>query len=186
MKFSPLAIPGCFAIETENSRDQRGAFTKFFHAGQFKERGLETDFREEYVTCSEARVLRGLHFQVPPAHHAKIVVCIAGSVLDVIVDIRAGSPTYGKALGTNLDATSNQAVYMPAGIAHGFYVTQSPATLLYKVTSVYSREHDSGIRWDSVDFAWPDKKPLISERDKSFVALREFSSPFQFKSESGG
>ena len=180
MKFSSLSIPGCFLVDTEVSKDQRGSFTKFFHAEQFQQEGLEVSFKEDYITLSEARVLRGLHFQNPPADHAKLVLCLSGSVLDVTVDIRVGSPAYGKALGTRLDP-NGRAVYMPRGVAHGFYVTQAPATLLYKVTSVYSRENDSGIRWDSIDFAWPDPHPVVSDRDKSFVALRDFSSPFRFK-----
>ena len=179
MDIRPLPIPGCFEILTRTIRDARGRFVKHFHYDQFRRHGLETDFREQYYSESIQGVLRGLHFQAPPADHAKLVYAVQGKVLDVFLDLRKGSPTFGKHLTVELSADQGNAVYLPHGMAHGFYA-KSLAVLVYNVTTVYSSEHDQGIRWDSAAIDWPDTNPIVSERDQQLPKFSDYQSPFVF------
>jgi len=161
-------IEGCKLITPDIHSDERGCFTKIYHNELFIKYGLESDFKEEYYTISKKNVLRGLHFQLPPHEHVKLVHCISGKVMDVVVDLRNGSKTYGKYEAFELSDQNKQMIYIPKGLAHGFYVLSSSSTLLYKVTSVYSPEHDRGILWNSLDIPWPNNDPIISHRDSSF------------------
>lgn len=183
MEFLPLALPGCFEIRPRAFRDERGSFAKPFVASRFAAHGLPTVFAEEFYSSSQRGVVRGLHFQIPPHEHGKLVYCVRGEVLDVIVDLRRGSPTYGQNLQTRLDETRPAALYMPAGLAHGFCALSDEATLIYKVTSEHAPSHDCGIRWDSIGVDWPVASPIVSERDRSFPTLAEFDSPFVFVGE---
>lgn len=173
-------IPGCFEILPEIFKDDRGAFVKIFHQDIFALNNLESHFSEEYYSFSYKSVLRGLHFQIPPLEHTKIVYCVSGEVIDAVVDLRLNSPTYGKYELFNLSATTANIIYIPPGLAHGFYVASRDAILLYKVTTVYSPEHDAGIHWNSVGIPWPDANPTISKRDINFLTFSEFKSPFIF------
>lgn len=184
MEFVNTPLPGVVAVRPAVIGDCRGMFVKMFHRGLFAAHGLATDFAEEYWTVSQTRVLRGLHFQLPPHEHAKLVFCVSGTVLDAVLDLRAGSPTFGHHVLTDLDGETGRGVYIPPGLAHGFYVLQAPATVVYMVSSVYSREHDAGVRWDTADIPWPDQNPVLSDRDQSFPALADFASPFTFASAS--
>lgn len=176
----PTTIAGCYEIQPRILADARGAFVKTFHAEWFAELGLATHWAEQYYSVSQKGVLRGLHFQTPPHDHAKLVYCIAGEVLDVAVDLRKGSPTYGQHVALTLSATQGNMIYLAPGLAHGFYTLSDSATLVYNVTTVYTPSHDSGIRWDSVGIAWPDGEPRISERDQAFSLLADFVSPFTY------
>ena len=119
-----------------------------------------------------------MHFQTPPYDHAKLVYAVDGSVLDVLLDMRKDSETYGQQATIELSKANRNAVYIPAGIAHGFCVTEKSATLVYMTTTVYSKDADTGVLWNSFDFNWPLDTPLISERDRSFKPFAQFSSPF--------
>jgi len=174
-------ILGCFEILPKIFRDERGFFVKTFHQDVFKKNGLETNFSEEYYSFSYKRVLRGLHFQLPPMDHAKLVYCILGKVFDAVVDLRIGSPTYGKFETFELSSDKANMIYIPKGLAHGFYVLSENAIMMYKVTTIYSPEHDTGILWNSVGIPWPDEKPIISQRDSQFISFADFKSPFVFK-----
>ncbi|MBJ6727756.1 dTDP-4-dehydrorhamnose 3,5-epimerase family protein [Geomesophilobacter sediminis] len=178
MELRQTSIPGCCELLPDRFRDDRGSFVKTFHHGLFTELGLNTDWREEYYSVSHPRVLRGLHFQLPPHDHEKLVYCSAGGVLDVVLDLRRDSPSYGRHELFELNAERANLLYLPKGVAHGFYVTDGPATMLYKVATVYAPAHDTGIRWDSAGIPWPDADPVISQRDRSFAPLAEFVSPF--------
>lgn len=173
-------IPGCFVLQARRLHDVRGSFVKTFHAERFEELGLRTDWREEYFSTSVAGVVRGMHFQTPPADHAKMVFCLIGSVLDVVVDLRRGSPAFGRATGFELSAENGRGLYIPTGCAHGFVSTSAESGMYYKVTSVHSPDHDAGIAWDSIDFAWPVEAPLLSERDRRHPRLFQFETPFTF------
>lgn len=179
-KLSPAPIPGLCEIQSRILADSRGRFVKTLHRDQFADLGLRSDFAEEYYSRSGPRVLRGLHFQVPPAEHIKLVYCIQGEVWDVVLDLRKGSPTYLQHAVFELSAEQGNMVYIPAGCAHGFCVPRGEAVLVYKVTSVYSPQHDQGILWNSADIPWPLTNPLVSERDSLFPALAEFDSPFKY------
>lgn len=180
MKFIPCTIPGCFEIVPALLRDGRGTFAKTFHEPLFAENGLSFRHAEEYFTFSSHGVLRGLHFQVPPAGYAKTVCCVSGEVLDAIVDLRVGSPTYGQHETFTLSSDTMKLLYLPPGIAHGFFVTGENALMHYIVSETWSPEHDTGIRWDSAGIPWPSSTPVISERDGKFAALADFDSPFRF------
>ena len=175
----PTKIHGCYELRPTVVQDQRGFFAKIFHRPLWEQLGLCTDFDEEYATHSLAGTVRGLHFQVPPMQHHKVVLCLRGEALDVAVDLRKDSPTYGEHIAVNLSGTLANAVYLPAGLAHGFCVTGDEALLYYKLSSVYSPRHDGGIRWDSAGVAWPVKDPVLSDRDRKLPAFADFDSPFR-------
>lgn len=178
----PLGIPGCYEIQPKIQEDLRGRFVKVFHRDEFETKNLEVDFAEEYYSYSKKGVIRGMHFQTPPCDHVKLVYCPFGEVFDVVVDLRLGSPTYGQARSITLSASAANYIYIPKGIAHGFCVKSDSAILVYKVSTTYSPKHDSGLLWSSVGVDWPEKNPIISERDQKFSNLSDFKSPFQYES----
>jgi dTDP-4-dehydrorhamnose 3,5-epimerase len=180
VQLAETGIPGCYLVKPRVLGDVRGTFVKTFHEPEFQKLGLRSDWREEYHSFSRRDVIRGMHFQLPPADHAKLVYCIAGTVLDVILDLRQGSPTYGQHRSIELDAAEGTGIYVPTGCAHGFLSMSDTSIMYYKVTSVHSPEHDAGIAWDSFGFAWPVGDPVMSERDRRHPALADFVSPFSF------
>jgi dTDP-4-dehydrorhamnose 3,5-epimerase len=181
MNVQATIIPNCYEIHPFVSHDNRGSFIKTFHYESFIKNDLVTEWKEEYYTISRQGVLRGLHFQLPPHDYEKLVYCTWGSVLDVLVDLRVGSPTYGKHMMIDLTADKANIIYIPSGIAHGFYVTSESASMHYKVSSQYVQSHDTGIRWNSAGIDWPDKNPVLSPRDRSFLTFSEFNSPFSLE-----
>jgi dTDP-4-dehydrorhamnose 3,5-epimerase len=124
-----------------------------------------------------------MHFQVPPADHAKLVYCVSGAIYDMAVDLRIGSPTFGEYEAYELSAESNNAAYLPRGMAHGFFVRSAPAVVVYQVTSEHNPVDDRGIRWDSFGAKWPQGSPVISRRDEALIPFLQFESPFQFDPE---
>jgi dTDP-4-dehydrorhamnose 3,5-epimerase len=173
-------ISGCYEIQPLVLADVRGRFVKVFQQEVFAEHGLEVDFAEEYYSVSKHGVIRGMHYQSPPMDHIKIVYCVQGEVFDVVVDLRRGSPSYGKAATFNLSALKGNYVYIPKGLAHGFCTTSESATLVYKVSTIYSTEHDTGIHWNSLGIAWPISSPILSERDRCLTPFSELKSPFVY------
>lgn len=178
MEFKELELRGAFEIIYKRIGDARGSFTKLFHFDLFRDSNLVTDFREQYVSVSAKDVIRGLHFQVPPMDHAKIVTCLSGRVLDVVVDIRKDSGTYGQFKMLELSSEKNNGIYIPSGFAHGFCSLEENSTLLYTVSSVHSAAHDKGILWNSLPVPWPTNSPILSDRDKGFLQFEKFESPF--------
>lgn len=175
----PTAIAGFYELKTHIARDERGAFIKTFHQQAFKDLGLNTDWSEEYYSISGQGVLRGMHFQVPPFDHAKVVFCTQGQILDVALDLREHSPTYGQSASFILNSESANMAYLSPGLAHGFYTLSQSATVFYKVSTVYQPEADSGIRWDSFGFEWPSASPVLSKRDQSLELFSSFKTPFR-------
>ena len=177
-----LALPGCFELQPRVFDDARGRFVKTFHREAFAQHGLHTEFAEEYYSHSRRGVIRGMHFQTPPAAHVKLVYCVQGEVFDVVVDLRLGSPTYGQCATLKLSAAQGNVLYIPAGLGHGFCATSETATLVYKVSTVYAPAQDSGVLWSSLDVAWPleGAVPVVSERDAGFLPLSAFQSPFLY------
>jgi len=172
-------IPGLMIVYPDVHPDDRGSFVKTYHEPTWQANELRTDWIEEYYSVSHKNVLRGLHFQLPPMEHAKVVLCGFGSVFDVVVDIRRGSSTYGLAYSRILDATSPVLMYIPVGMAHGFLALTEGAVVSYRVTSVYSADNDAGILWSSAGVVWPNMQPIISDRDAGFPSLDQFHSPFK-------
>jgi dTDP-4-dehydrorhamnose 3,5-epimerase len=181
--FIECKLPGCFLVEFPHFRDHRGLFVKSFQRSAFEQRGLECDFTESFYTESGENVLRGMHFQVPPADHAKLVYCMSGAIHDIALDLRVGSPTYGEHEAYDLSAEHSNAAYLPRGMAHGFFVRSAPAVVVYEVTSEHSPTHDTGIRWDSFGAHWPQSAPVVSVRDEGLIPFAQFESPFRFDSQ---
>lgn len=171
-------IIGCFEILLNDISDKRGSFLKTYHIDSFKEHNLETNWAEEYFSISHKDVVRGMHFQSPPQDHAKIVTCIKGSVLDVILDLRKSSSTYMSCISFEMGEKTKKMIYIPKGCAHGFLSLENNTLMFYKVTSVYSPENDHGILWDSIDFEWPNSNVIVSNRDLNHPKLSEYLSPF--------
>jgi len=174
MEVKSLSVPGCFLLTPVPERDVRGSFVKTVHAPMFAQYGLQ------YYSVSHCNVLRGMHFQTPPHDHEKLVYCLAGRALDVILDLRNGSPWFGRAVSVVLDASDPAGIYVARGCAHGFLSLVSDTILLYHVTAEYLQESDHGVRWDTIPLNWPVKSPTTSDRDRSFPKLGEFVSPFQY------
>ncbi len=171
-------IEGCFELRPRIFKDDRGGLVKTFHYDTFKSIGLETDFREEYYSYSKKGVLRGLHFQIPPDDHIKCVTCVSGKIFDVVVDLRKKSSTYKQHFSLELRSELGNMLYIPKGLAHGFYVLSEKAIFLNRTTTVYSPDRDAGIKWDSCDINWPNKEPILSKKDIEMTNLKDFKSPF--------
>ena len=178
MELKPTPLDGCFELRPLTHQDKRGSFTKIFHTNDFKDMKLNTNWVEEYFTLSKKNVLRGMHLQLPPSDHFKMVYCLEGEVLDVVLDLRSSSATYGKSYSLNLSSENKIGLYIPKGVAHGFLSLTRNSLLTYKVSSVYSQEHDSGISWKSFGFNWPIDDPIISLRDQKLEKLENFHTPF--------
>lgn len=178
MQIKCTQFPGCYELIPQIQRDQRGCFVKTFNYDFYREHNLSMTSGEEYYSTSRQGVLRGLHFQLPPVEHLKTVYCVLGEVMDVVVDLRVGSPAYGQYAIFNLTHSKANMLYIPAGLAHGFYVLSTVAILMYKVTTVFAPEKDAGIRWNSLGIPWPDHDPIVSVRDQGLVEFRNFRSPF--------
>lgn len=178
MELIPTTLEGCYQVRPFFAKDERGTFVKTFHSGLFTALGLPTEWREEYYSSSRKGVIRGMHFQTPPHDHDKLVYCMQGQVLDVVVDLRKGAPTFGKYFSVELDATYGGGLIIPRGMAHGFLALTEDVLMAYKVTSVYAPENDSGIRWDTFGFDWGVDRPIVSTRDRSHPTLGDLDSPF--------
>ncbi len=158
--------------------DDRGIFHKLFNYDFFKNNGLDNDFKEFYYSTSKKNVLRGMHFQIPPFQHVKLVYVSQGRILDVVVDLRRNSTTFKKHFAIELNDLNGRFLYIPEGFAHGFLSLGDDTIVNYAQTSCYSKEHDRGILFNSFDFDWKVDKPIISVRDLSFVELNNLESPF--------
>jgi dTDP-4-dehydrorhamnose 3,5-epimerase len=174
----PTRIAGCSIVHLFHHEDARGEFVKVFAASAARAAGDDTTIAELFWSRSGRGVVRGLHFQVPPDDHTKLVTIVAGTAFDVVVDLRAGSPTYGEHVTVDLDAAEPAAVVVPVGCAHGFQATADGTVVVYATSTEHSPASDRGIRWDSAGIAWPLPASAVSERDSRFPALDEFATPF--------
>ena len=150
---------------------------KTYHEGLFLALGVNLDIREEFFSLSHENVVRGMHFQLPPHEHDKLVYCTHGVVMDVLLDLRKG-PGYGKVAFTELSAENGHIVFIPKGVAHGFAALSDETLMLYKTSTVHAPEADCGIRWDSFGFDWGITGPIISARDQQHSLFGDFVSPF--------
>ncbi len=179
MDAESTAIPGCLILPLFHHTDDRGEFVKVYQASGSldAERG---EIAELFWSRSARGVVRGLHFQVPPHAHRKLVTVISGTALDVVVDLRVGSPTYREHVTVPLDAATPVAVQVPIGCAHGFQSTAADTVILYATSTEHAPDADRGIRWDSIGVEWPIAGVVLSERDAGFPALADFESPYTF------
>lgn len=178
MVIKDTSISGLKLIEQFRAEDARGVFVKTFHQASFIHAGIDFELRESFYSISNEHVIRGMHFQHPPHDHAKIVFCTQGAILDVALDIRTTSPTYGQYLTQELSADNHLAFYIPKGFAHGFKSLTPDALTFYLVSSENVKSADDGIRYDSFGLDWKIDAPILSERDLAFPSFKEFQSPF--------
>jgi dTDP-4-dehydrorhamnose 3,5-epimerase len=178
MKVVTTDINGVFIIETSPFEDQRGFFVKTFNKDMFLGLGLETEFTESFYSLSKKDVIRGMHFHLPPKDHYKLIYVTNGSIIDVVLDLRKESATYGKHIHIELSQKNSKMIYIPVGCAHGFLSLEDNTCTVYMQTGMYSKEHDYGIHPLSFGMQWGVQSPILSERDKKFETLEEFKSPF--------
>ncbi len=176
--FQPLPLSGAAQITLPAFADNRGSFVKTFQGSLFRQAGIDFALQESYFSVSHKDVIRGMHFQLPPHDHAKIVFCPHGAILDVLVDLRRQSPTYGQHYAAELSAANHQAFYIPPGFAHGFKSLEDHTITYYLVSSEHSRDHDAGIMYNSFGMDWACAAPILSGRDQDFPPLEAFDSPF--------
>ena len=174
MRVHSTPLPGVVVVEPAVHGDHRGFFVETFHAARYAEAGLPTHFVQDNHSRSRRGTLRGLHYQEPAAQ-GKLVRVATGRVFDVAVDIRRGSPTFGRWFGVELSADDQRQLYVPPGFAHGFCVLSEEADFLYKCTAYYAPQHERSIRWDdpAIGIAWPIREPLLSPRDRDAPPLAE-------------
>ncbi len=174
MIFEETNLKGAFQINPEPFEDNRGFFARWFCEKEFSQRGLESVF----LQCNQSGTsglgsIRGMHFQMPPFSEVKLVKCIVGSIYDVIVDVRKDSPTFLKWYGVKLSAKTRNMLYIPKGFAHGFQTLEEESEIIYMVSSVYSKNHENGIRYDdqAVKIDWPLERNKISEKDLAIQSI---------------
>lgn len=175
MKIEDTFLPGVKLIHLNNFEDQRGNFVKIFNSVFFEENGLDTDFKESYYSLSKKNVIRGMHFQIPPAAHTKLVHLVHGSILDVILDIRKDSQTYGKYFSIVLNTNKPILIYIPIGFAHGFLSLEDNSLVSYFQTTCYDSSSDKGINYASFGMEWETDHPILSERDLILPPLKDIN-----------
>jgi dTDP-4-dehydrorhamnose 3,5-epimerase len=174
VKVEPTALPGVLVIEPRVHRDERGFFLETYQKERFREAGIDATFVQDNHSASKSGTLRGLHLQTGELQ-GKLVRCVAGSVFDVAVDVRRGSPTYGRWVGVELSADNFRQVWIPPGFAHGFAVTSERAEVEYKCTALYRADAELTVRWDDPALAirWPVASPTLSAKDASAPLLAD-------------
>ena len=177
-------MPSVQLIRGERFDDPRGWFTEVYSEHAFAERGISQRFIQDNHSLSIPHyTLRGLHFQAPPYGQDKLVRCIRGRIFEVAVDVRNGSPTYGKWVGAELTSDNGHQLFVPIGFAHAFLTLEEECEVTYKVTCRYAPAYDGGIRWDSVGIDWPvpaGRTPELSDKDRKLPAFADFASPFAY------
>ena len=177
MEIEQTPLPGVVLISPAVHGDERGFFKETFNAGRYAEAGLTDDFVQDNMSRSVEGTLRGLHFQEPNGQ-GKLVWVHTGSVFDVAVDIRRGSPTFGQWYGNELSAENHKQMWIPPGFAHGFCVTSPTADFVYKCTALYSPADEYSVRWDdpAIGIVWPTAEPKLSGRDEHAPLLADVAS----------
>ena len=182
MIIQQLAIPGVLLIAPKRLSDDRGWFSETYNQQAFRGHGLDLCFVQDNHSLSlKSRTLRGFHFQTPPHAQAKLVRCSRGQILDVAVDIRAGSRTYGHHVSAELSAANGLQIFIPVGFAHAFLTLETETEVIYKVTDVYAPQCDVGIRWNDPTIAFPwnlAADPILSPKDQKLPFLRDYKTPF--------
>jgi dTDP-4-dehydrorhamnose 3,5-epimerase len=178
VKIHSELLPGVFVLAPRVFVDDRGTFVKTYHKPEFSDLGVDYEVNEEFYSTSRKDVLRGMHFQTPPDDAVKLVYCISGSVLDVIVDLRRSSPTFGSHRSVELSDRNHLILMIPSGFAHGFLALEDHTVMVYKASFVYAPARDTGVHWASFGFKWPVENPITSERDERLVQLADYESPF--------
>jgi dTDP-4-dehydrorhamnose 3,5-epimerase len=182
-RFERLSIPEVILIEPTVYEDERGSFMEAYRYSEFAAFGIRDRFVQINHSCSAPAVLRGLHYQKNPRPQGKLVRAMIGEIFDVAVDIRFGSPTYGRWVSAVLSEDNRRMLYVPVGFAHGFCVVGKKADVFYHVSEEYSSGHDAGIIWSDPDIgiSWPIRNPIVSAKDANHPRLKETETAFIYK-----
>lgn len=180
MTIDRFDIEGPLLLRPKLFTDERGCFFESFNKAVFEKNGLPTDFSQDNQSVSRKGVIRGLHYQIPPWEQGKLVRVVKGSVIDIAVDIRKGSKTYGKHIRVELSGDNQTVLWIPPGFAHGFSVLEDDTVFLYKCTKAYHPESEQGLVWNDPDLAinWAIDEPVVSQKDQQLPEFRKFHSPF--------
>jgi len=173
LRILEMPLPGLYVLECPQHQDKRGDLTKLFHIHALKEQGLDFHPAEIFVTRSKAGVLRGMHFQVGESAHDKLIFCSGGRVLDVVVDVRPNSINFNRPFAVELNETSNRALFINKGYAHGFLALEGESSMTYATNTVHSPSHDRGVLWSSIAFDWPIQEPILSLRDSQHAPIKQ-------------
>lgn len=186
MLFQKTDIPGLLVFEPNVFEDERGYFFESYNASVFRQENIDIRWVQDNQSSSSYGVIRGLHYQLPPFAQAKLIRVLKGKILDVVVDLRKGSPTYTKVFTLKLSAKNKQQLFIPAGFAHGFSVLSNTAEVLYKCDKFYNKEAETGIIFSdgelNIDWKIPAEHIIVSEKDRSFPSLAQCKSVFEFES----
>lgn len=183
--FETTEIPDVVVVRPTTHTDRRGLFREVYRRDLFAEAGIDADFRQDNVTRSARGVLRGLHYQLPPAEQGKLIGVVRGEIFDVAVDIRRGSPTFGHWVGRRLDDADAAMLWIPAGFAHGYAVLSEMADVSYKVTGTFQPDLARGLAWDDPELGieWPISDPVLSDADRKQPSFAECETTFRYTSE---
>ena len=185
MLFQSTDLPGLLVCEPKVFEDSRGYFFESYNEQAFFKEGVDITFRQDNQSKSSYGVIRGLHYQLNPKAQTKLVRVLAGTILDVAVDIRKGSPTFGKSFSLELSAENKKQLLIPAGFAHGFSVLTETAVVMYKCDQFYSKENEGGIRFNdpelNIDWRIPADRQLISEKDRQLPDLKNMLCNFEYR-----
>jgi len=182
-RFQRLAIPDVILVSVRQFVDERGFFVESYKLSEFADNGIPWAFVQDNRSHSTRQVLRGLHYQLQPRAQGKLVTALSGEIFDVAVDIRQGSPTFGRWVSATLSADRFNMLYVPVGFAHGFCVLSERADVLYKVTDEYAAHLDRGVRWNDpqIGIDWPIADPILSEKDAALPPLHDAENNFRFE-----
>ncbi|MDW4549869.1 dTDP-4-dehydrorhamnose 3,5-epimerase [Defluviimonas sp. D31] len=186
MKIKKTALPGMLILTPRRFGDARGWFSEVWNQKTYADHGIDTAFVQDNHSYSrDVGTVRGLHFQSPPHAQAKLVRCARGRILDVAVDIRRGSPSYGDWVGVELSAENGQQVLIPAGFLHGFVTLEPDCEVLYKCSDTYAPDCDGAVRFDDpdlgIDWGLDPKAAILSDKDAAAQSFRDFQSPFVYE-----
>ena len=180
MRFTETSLPDAYVIDLERREDERGFFARAWCRREFEAHGLEADLVQCNLSSNpRAGTLRGMHYQVPPHAETKLVRCVRGAIFDAIVDLRAGSSTFGNWLGVELTAENGRMLYVPEGFAHGFETLVDGTDVYYQISAYYAPGAESGLRWDDPTIAidWPLPPTLIAEKDANWPDFEPMPTP---------
>lgn len=180
MEVIETKIKGLLIIKPKVFADERGYFFESYNETTFKQKGINANFVQDNQSLSNTGVLRGLHFQAPPYDQGKLVRVINGAVLDIAVDIRKDSPTYGEHVSIELNEENKTMFYIPSGFAHGFLTLRDGTIFSYKCTNIYNKESEGTVLWNDIDLNinWNISNPILSEKDLIGTPFKDFKSPF--------
>jgi len=184
MPFIPTTIPGLIIIDPLVFEDSRGYFFESYNARLFAENHIAAEFVQDNQSRSSYGVIRGLHYQLPPYAQSKLIRVFIGAIMDVVVDLRTGSPTFGESFSLELSAENRKQLFIPKGFAHGFSVLSETAEVMYKCDEYYYKESESGIRYDdpqlAIDWQIPADKAVVSDKDKMLPLFNSYAGDFTY------